>query len=837
MYDEILDNSIDNWTEKITDDFLTYRIDGDFNCELPPPWKVFNNVIRKLDSVTLRNNFITGMEKVNYYVHLDYANELNNPFHKFITENPEYPINDSDFYKLKFLIGYYDAYFSFQKHYFTDEKEPINILAEKLYSYNTYTYERTTKASIDSAALYLSGLCDHVNNLLDSVGVFLKNNKVSIPNLNSRNTILLNFAIYFSVAHYYSDAIKFILGELEKLNSKAVLKDRNMFNAFINSLDLKKYFLIKKEKSDSINKYISKESPESNFYNNLASGVYDYKIIKELAFIVTRPLATNKYSDKTFIASDYYDDYYKKCYSGFYNFCLEKEENFLNSLYIDSEFDSLQLSAFNLKKVILETSENFVHLIYKLSMGYLDSQNSSDALFWVSNTAELCITLGEGFSIKRTETYASLTMKSIIHNNAWLGLKMVMFSVLESLILNFSVAGHSLQDVYQAIYILTDVLKQYKGKNIEEISKMYSVPITSLESDPYYVSLYITGGGIVSRNPLLFTINKEEYQDGTNGYVFDYFSFDKYPPLPNLDGSFSSYTDVFINAIGSDYTLEKNNTLLFSFLNYFKYYTVNKKFYLDSSSIDQAVSSTTDFELCLLKYCYDAKLGVGIGVIMYNYPEKMAFDMYSFYKKVVNKFSSFPLNDEDLKIASIISESKEPNPILYSTNKVLNDSFKQFLTQYPESQQSFFASEFRKQLEKGLSKYYELIPEVLNVMKRYTLSYQKANTLMSYIVQYLPSTLLLTYNSDWLIESLETSKKWIEDIYLMFNDEKVEMYNHLSANINLVSYPSTRKFSVSPQLIKLGNKMYQFLDLLDLLNNEFKGCFDELEKFKSEDLF
>lgn len=836
MYDEILDNSIDGWTKKILDDFLTYRIDDNFNCELPPPWKVFNKVISKLDSITLKNSFITGMEKVNYYVYLDYANQLNNPFRKFITENPEYPVNDSDYYRIRFLIGYYEAYFAFQDYYFSDKKEPINILAEKFFSYNTRTYDKTAKGVINSSSLYLSGLCDQINGMLDNINNSLKNNKISIPSLNSRNTILLNFAIYFSIAYYYSDAIKYILSELEKLNSKAVLKDRNMFNTFLNSLDLKSYFLIKKENANSIKKYISESAPEIEFYEQLSSGTYDCKIIKELAFLVTRPLVTNKYSNKTFVASDYYNDYYKKCYSGFYNFCLEKDENFLNYLYVDSEFDLLQLSSFNLKKVVLETSEKFVHLIYRLTMGYLDSKNSSDVLSWVSNTAELCIVLGEGFSITKTETYASLTMKSIIHNNAWLGLKMVMFSVLESLILNFSVAGYALQDLYQAIYILTDVLKKYKGKTIEDISKIYSIPTTSLESDPYYVSLYITGGGIISRNPLLFTVNKEDYQDGTNGYVYDYFSFDKYPPLPNLDGSYSSYTDILTHSIGSDYTLEKNNTLLFSFLSYFKYYTANKKFYLDSLAIDQALSSTTDFELCLLKYCYDAKLGVGIGVIMYNYPEKMAFDMHSFYKNSVKNFSSFPLSDKELKTFSIISGYKEPDPVLYSTNKILNDSFKQFFTQYPSSQQSFFASEFRKQLDSGLAKYYELIPEVLNVMKKYTLSYQKANTLMSYIVQYLPSTLLLTYNSEWLIESLETSKKWIEDIYLKFNEEKIEMYNHLSANINLVSYPSSRKFSVSPQLIKLGNKMYQFLDLLDLLNSEFKGCFAELEKFKSEDL-
>ena len=90
------------------------------------------------------------------------------------------------------------------------------------------------------------------------------------------------------------------------------------------------------------------------------------KIIRELFYIVTRDVVTSVKHTNPASASKFIDDYYFKFYSSFYNFCLKKEANFLNDLYVDPEFDKLQKSAKDLKVVIIDVSDSFIELVYNI---------------------------------------------------------------------------------------------------------------------------------------------------------------------------------------------------------------------------------------------------------------------------------------------------------------------------------------------------------------------------------------------------------------------------------------------------------------------------------------
>ena len=800
------------------------------------PWKLLNENIDKLVSGTIKTSFLNAMETCSYYS-LKESSWLDNPFLNFINRNPEFPIVEADYRRIKLLIGLLDAFFEIRSNA-NDESSHDHDICKAISDANISDYKSTVSGFITSTATHLSVLCDDINSTLANLQVSFSKVKTSDIEMDDRTVIFTNFVIYFSLFHYYKDAIKYALDIFESKNMFPYLDDRNYINTVLDDIDFKDYYLFHKEQNNLVKTFLLRAKDDIN-YQNLSDGTFDMKIIRELFYIVTRDVVTSVKHTNPASASKFIDDYYFKFYSSFYNFCLKKEANFLNDLYVDPEFDKLQKSAKDFKVVIIDVSDSFIELIYNIVMGYITGSTATDFVAWVSNTAEMCITLGKGFSISRSENYSSLTLKSIIHNNAGLAYKMIFYTLLETVIFNLTIGGFSLQELYETIYILLDVLEKYKDKNIVDVVNEYSNVSASVVDDPYYKTLVNTGAGIVCTNPLVFTVNKTLDTDGNTAFSYEYFNYATFPTLPNVSGSERSYLEYISNSVGTSDTIFSTNMYFFGVLNYLKFFTTASDFFLNASVIENAVSSLSEEELCLFDFCYESKANI-VGSIIYSYPEKMAYDMLKFKNRFSGFFGNFPLNDSQLREISQVTRNgiTELDDTLFSSNSRINELFVQFYAKNSNSSYYALADRIRAvHINDSLENYLTLIPSVLSYVKRYVSSYQKTVGMMAYVVQYLPTTLLLTYNSKWIFDTLTTIKKWLEHMYSSFDEKRVDLYASLSANTNLVAYPYTRNYSLSPKLVELGNKMYGILNLLDGLKDNIGEHLKQMKEDTKADDF
>lgn len=808
-------------------------------CALAP-WKLLNENIDKIYSGTIKSSFLNAMESVNYFSRKDSSYLVENgqnPFINFISKNPEYPITDGDYCRIKLLIGLLNAFFDIRSNA-QDTSSPDHERCKVISEFNISDYQATVSGAVTSAAVHLSNMCDSVNSVLATINSKFEDAKVPSPNLGDRTVIFTNFAIYYSLFFYYKDAVKFVLDNVQSKDYSSFLDDNNYAVTILKTLDLKPYYLINREDPIKIKKIISKSNADNDFKKAVFEGSYDFQIIKGIFIIIIRNVVTSPYYNKDFSSKNFMEQYYYKFYSSFYNFCLKSDANFLNNLYYDPEFDIMQAAARDLKIVVLDISNSFLKILYNLVMGFFDSPNSSPFLSWISNTAEMCIALGEGFSFTRSESYSSLTLKSLIHNNAGLGLNMLMYSALETVIFNLNIAGFSLQEIYESVFILLDILGKYKDTNIVDFAKHYQKMSSAVDEDPYYKILLKTGAGIVCSNPLIFTVDKNNSEVGVVSFTYDYFNYAAFPTLPNIKGVARTYLEYIHSAVGSPDTIFATNKYLFGLMNYLKFSSSTDDLFLNASLLEESIDGISDYEMCLFDFAYKSKSSV-IGSIIYGYPEKLAYDMLKFSERFSGIYPNFPLTDAQLYEVSTTKDAVgnlKVDALILSNNTKLNSLFIQFFTQYEPSTYYLVSSHVREVIIKEtLEIYLELIPNILSAIKRYISSYQKSISLMAYIVQYLPTTLLLTYNSEWIINVLTTIKEWLESIHSSFDDKKIELHSLLSANTSLTTYPYTVNFSLSPKLVYLGRKMYSIVSLYSDLRDNIDYYLDDLKKIKADD--
>lgn len=815
--------------EKVT---LLNKHTKDIENYVTPFYFAMKDYVNSLDNTYIKAGFYEILNDENYFTlsEYDYYINLYDPFKNFVSNNQALNATKNDIQIIQDIFNCWAIFISDVGYYNFNKTQYLTLSVDK----------KLDNASVvsDVAASFLNKIAIKLDSMASDYASLTNKVPTSLVVDSQKEVILFNLCIYYAVISFYKKAVTKIIQDLFAAKKpRDFLDSKEKIRSFVNDVKYSEFFMSEKINYEELKKDMSSSNYTmdqiADFNSKILSGYYDKAIITELVYLVTR-IPGSEGNSGFGSCDDLVNSFYRRVYSVFYNFATSEKANFLDYLITDDEFSRMQLTGVELKNIIKNSSSLFLHTLYKLVFGFVDSKYTDDMKSYLVLYSEFFRLLGTGFNIKKTiRGPVSINLKASTVNALILGAKLSGLSVLEAIFeIKFGTKDFSMsyKELFETIYILKQIVdKAEDSENPRDFIEKFTQVNDSVDDMPEYKKLYELGGGIVCRKTTVFSSTVASSSSDVIAYStpFDFGSVS----LINTD---SSLFEILDSKISPSFNLYNDDPEFFYILQYLNLkHTLGGNegpLYLDAPTVRSSYAGLTEMEKTFLKFVYSLKnassnkLFIGFNDMQYSYPELLAYELYTTFMENKGNILTY----EEANAYSITKTDEyqyEDNGVYLKYPKRTREINSLFITIFDttlyQRYDAFVEQTWRDSLENYLSK----VPLTIESIKKYCIGQNNANTLMHCLVEYLPSTFLIFGGQGTVTEALSdavrTIYEWMVYTFEWVAEQKADVYSLFDMQMQPFAVAVEKNFSLSKRFLILSDNVMKIVNSLDKINDTF----------------